>query len=68
MRAIKILLIGLLAVSVSAPVFSQDGAERSAEMNKQFREGQKRLWGDKDSADKPAPVPTQKKESPPNTL
>ena len=63
MRLTQALLIGVLAVGVTAPVFAEDGYDRSIEFNKKFREDQKRLWGEKDTADKAKPAETKEKEN-----
>lgn len=61
MRLTQALLIGVLAVGVTTPVFAEDGYDRSIEFNKKFREDQKRLWGEKDTADKAKPAETKEK-------
>lgn len=53
MRLTQALLIGVLAVGVTTPVFAEDGYDRSIEFNKKFREDQKRLWGEKTPQTKP---------------
>ncbi len=63
MRLTQALLIGVLAVGVTTPVFAEDGYDRSIEFNKKFREDQKRLWGEKDTADKAKPAETKEKEN-----
>ncbi|EQM72057.1 hypothetical protein QYE80_13205 [Pseudomonas tohonis] len=51
MKLIKIILASALLIGAAAPAYSEDGYDRSYQMNQKFREDQKRLWGDKDKSD-----------------
>ncbi|AIN58482.1 MULTISPECIES: hypothetical protein [Gammaproteobacteria] len=65
MRLTNLFLIGVMAVGISGQAFAEGGAERSLKFNKEFRDDQKRLWGEKEKeAEQSKPSSTQQKEGP----